>query len=68
MAGIGAAAGLAASHVAVAGGVGAASTLSQTVEADVQHGARQIAKELAKFFLQEGWIAQEQYDKLFWDR
>ena len=68
VAGIGAAAGLAASHVAVAGGVGAATALSQTVEADVQHGAKQIAKELAKFFLQEGWIAQEQNDKLVWDR
>ena len=68
MAGIGAAAGLAASRVALAGGVGAATALSQTVEADVQHGARQIAKDLAKLFVQQGWIGQEQADKLFWDR
>ena len=68
MAGIGAAAGLAASRAALAGGVGVATALSQTVEADVQHGAKQIAKELAKLFVQQGWIAQEQADKLFWDR
>jgi hypothetical protein len=52
----------------VAGGVGAATALSQTVEADIQHGAKQIAKDLAKLFVQQGWIAQEQADKLFWDR
>ena len=68
MAGIGTAAGLAASRAALAGGVGVATALSQTVEADVQHGAKQIAKELAKLFVQQGWIAQEQADKLFWDR
>jgi len=68
MAGVGAAAGLAASRAAVAGGVGAATALSQTVEADVQHGAKQIAKDLAKLFVEQGWIAQEQADKLFWDR
>ena len=68
MAGMGAAAGLAASRAAVAGGVGAATALSQTVEADIQHGAKQIAKDLAKLFVQQGWIAQEQADKLFWDR
>ena len=68
MAGIGAAAGLAASRAALAGGGGVATALSQTVEADVQHGAKQIAKELAKLFVQQGWIAQEQADKLFWDR
>src|SRR5215467_639763 len=68
MAGIGEAAGLAASRAALAGGVGVATALSQTVEADVQHGAKQIAKELAKFFVEQGWIAQEQADKLFWDR
>jgi hypothetical protein len=67
-AGVGAAAGLAASRVAVAGGVGAATALSQTVEADVKHGAKQVVKELAKFFVEQGWIAQEQADKLFWDR
>lgn len=68
MAGMGAAAGLAASHIAVAGGVGVATSLSQTVEADTKHGAKQIAKELAKLFVEQGWIAQEQADKLFWDR
>jgi Domain of unknown function (DUF4410) len=68
MAGFGAAAGLAASHAAAAGGVGAATALSQTVEADVKHGAKQIAKELAKLFVEQGWIAQKQADKLFWDR
>ena len=66
MAGMGAVAGLAASRAAVAGG--AATALSQTVEADIQHGAKQIAKDLAKLFVQQGWIAQEQADKLFWDR
>jgi len=54
--------------VAAAAGVGAVGARSQTVEADVQHGAKQIAKELAKLFVQQGWIAQEQADKLFWDR
>jgi hypothetical protein len=68
MAGFGAAAGLAASHAAAAGGVGVATALSQTVEADTKHGAKQIAKELAKLFVEQGWIAQEQADKLFWDR
>ena len=68
MAGFGAAAGLAASHAAAAGGVGVATSLSQTVEADVRHGAKQIAKELATLFVEQGWIAQEQADKLFWDR
>jgi len=68
MAGFGAAAGMAASHVAAAGGLGAATALSQTVEADVKHGAKQIAKELAKLFVEQGWITQKQADKLFWDR
>src|SRR5262245_37428057 len=68
MAGFGAAAGAAASSAATAGGVGVATALSQTVDADVKHGAKQIAKELAKLFVQQGWIAQEQADKLFWDR
>src|SRR5262245_35998003 len=68
MAGFGAAAGAAASSMAAAGGVGAATALSQTVEADVKHGAKQIAKEIAKLCVQQGWIAQEQADKLFWDR
>jgi len=54
--------------VAAAGGVGVATSLSQTVEADVKHGAKQIAKELAKLFVEQGWITQKQADKLFWDR
>ena len=41
---------------------------SQTAEADIQHGAKQIAKELAKLFVEQGWIAQAEADKLFWDR
>ena len=68
MAGVGAAAGMAASQMAAAGGLGAATALSQTVQADVEHGAKQIAKELAKLFVEQGWIAQKQADKLFWDR
>src|SRR5262245_41198625 len=68
MAGMGPAAGLAASHAAAAGGLGVVTARSQTVEADVQHGAKQIAKELAKLFVQQGWVAQEKADKLFWDR
>src|SRR5262245_25937681 len=55
-------------RLAAAGGVGTVTRRSQTVEADVQHGAKQIAKELAKLFVQQGWIAQEQADRLFWDR
>src|SRR5258705_1472552 len=68
MAGMGAAAGLAASHVAAAGGVGVATSLSQTVEADGKHGAKQIAKELAQLFVEHGWLTQKQADTPFWDR
>jgi len=68
MAGVGAAAGLAASSAAASGGVGLATAHSQTAEADIQHGAKQIAKELAKLFVEQGWIAQAEADKLFWDR
>jgi hypothetical protein len=68
MSGAGAAAGRAAQSAAVAGGIGLASERSQTVEADTQHAAREIAKQLAKFFVEQGWITQEQADKLFWDR
>jgi len=67
-AGMGAAAGVAAARVAAAAGVGVIGARSQTVEADAGHGAKQIAKELAKFFVEQGWIAQEQADKLYWDR
>jgi hypothetical protein len=41
---------------------------SQTAEADAQHAAREIAKQLAKFFVEQRWITQDQADKLFWDR
>jgi hypothetical protein len=41
---------------------------SQTAEADAQHTAREIAKELAKFFVEQGWITQDAANKLFWDR
>jgi len=68
MSGAGAAAGRAAQSAAVAGGIGLASERSQTVEADTQHAAREIAKQLAKFFVEQGWITQDQADKLFWDR
>jgi hypothetical protein len=68
MAGVGAAAALAGARAGAAGGLGVATELSQTVEADVQHSAKQIAKDLAKLFVQQGWITQEQADKLLWDR
>jgi len=46
-----------------------ATSLSQTVEADVKHGAKQIAKELAKLFRRAGvGSRRRQADKLFWDR
>jgi hypothetical protein len=67
MGGAGAAAGRAAS-AAVAAGIGLASERSQTVEADTQHAARAIAKDLAKFFVEQHWITQDQADKLSWDR
>jgi hypothetical protein len=68
MAGAGAAAGRAAQSAAVAGGIGLATERSQTAEADTKHAAREIARQLAKFFVEQGWITQAQADKLFWDR
>lgn len=68
MGGAGAAAGRAATSAAVSGGIGLASERSQTAEADTQHAAREIAKELAKFFVEQRWITQDQANKLFWDR
>ncbi len=53
---------------AVAAGIGVASERSQTAEADTKHAARAVAKDLAKFFVEQGWITQEQANKLFWDR
>ena len=68
MAGMGEAAAVAGSRAGAAGGLGVATELSQTVDADVKHSAKQIAKDLAKLFVQQGWITQEQADKLSWDR
>jgi len=68
MSGAGAAAGRAATTAAASAGIGLASERSQTAEADTQHAAREIAKELAKFFVEQGWITQDDANKLFWDR
>jgi hypothetical protein len=68
MAGAGAAAGRAGQSAAVATGVGLATERQQTAEADVKHGAREIARTLAKFFVEQRWITQDQANKLFWDR
>jgi ribosomal protein S11 len=68
MGGAGAAAGRAATSAAVSGGLGLVTERSQTAEADAQHAAREIAKQLAKFFVEQRWITQDQADKLFWDR
>ena len=56
MVGVGAAAGRAAASAAVSGGVGLATERSQTVESDASHTATEIAKVLAKFFAEQGWI------------
>src|SRR5262245_26549857 len=58
----------AATTAAASAGIGFASERSQTAEADAQHAARAIAKELAKFFVEQGRISQDTADKLFWDR
>jgi hypothetical protein len=36
--------------------------------ANSRHAAREIAKELAKFFVEQRWITQDQANKFFWDR
>jgi hypothetical protein len=59
MSGAGAAAGRAATTAAALAGIGFASERSKTAEADAQHAAREIAKELAKFFVEQGWISQD---------
>src|SRR5262245_45295650 len=64
----GAAAVRAATTAAAWSGIGFASERSQTAGADAQHAAREIAKELAKFFVEQGWITQDAANKLFWDR
>jgi hypothetical protein len=56
-AGVGAAAGRAAAGAAASAGVGVVSARSHTVEADAKAAAAEIAKELAKFFAEQGWIA-----------
>jgi Domain of unknown function (DUF4410) len=56
MAGAGAAAGRAASSAAASAGIGIASARSQTVEADAKAAAAEIAKELGKLFVEQGWI------------
>ena len=68
MSGAGAAAGRAATSAAASGGIGLTSERSQTAEADAQHAAREIAKQLAHFFVEQHWITQDQANKLFWDR
>jgi hypothetical protein len=67
MAGVSAGVGMAASRAGAAGGVGVATEFSPTVGTDVQHGAKQIAKNLATLFVRQGGITQEKADKLFWD-
>ena len=55
----GAAAGRAATSVAVSSGVTAATAHSQSVEGDATYVADEIAKVLKKFFVEQGWIAPE---------
>ena len=59
MGGVGAAAGRAATSVAVSAGVGLATERSQTVEGDAKHTADEIAKVLKKFFAEQGWVSPE---------
>ena len=56
MAGVGAAAGRAASSALVSGGVGIATERSQGVDGDAKHTAEQITQTLKKFFVEQGWI------------
>ena len=56
MAGVGAAAGRAATSAMVSGGVGIATERSQGVDGDAKHTAEEIAKTLKKFFVEQGWI------------
>jgi hypothetical protein len=59
MAGVGAATGRAAESAAVSAGVGLMTARSQTVEGDAKHTAEQVAKELKKLFIEQGWIAPQ---------
>jgi hypothetical protein len=68
MAGAGGMMGRAVQGAVGAAGIGLATERSQTAEADAQHGARQIARQLAGFFVKQGWISQAQADTLQWDR
>jgi len=57
MAGVGAAAGRAASSAVLSGGIGIATERSQGVDGDAKHTAEQITQTLKKFFVEQGWIA-----------
>src|SRR5262249_28467569 len=57
MAGVGAAAGRAASSAVLSGGIGLATERSQGVDGDAKHTAEQITQTLKKFFIEQGWIA-----------
>ena len=57
MAGVGAAAGRAATSAVVSSGVGVATAHSQTVEGDAKNTADEITKTLKKLFVDQGWIA-----------
>ena len=56
MAGAGAAAGRAAETAAMSTGIGVMTARSQTVEGDAKNTADEIAKQLKKFFVEQGWI------------
>ena len=57
MAGVGAAAGRAATSATVGGTTGVLTERSQTVEGDAANMAKEIAKTLRQFFIQQRWIA-----------
>src|SRR5438094_7094755 len=59
MAGVGAAAGRAATSAMVSGGVGIATERSQGVDGDAKHTAEEITKTLKKFFVEQGWITPQ---------
>jgi len=54
--GVGAAAGRAAASAALSGGLGVATAHRQSVEADAQRTAREVARRLAHFFASQGWL------------
>lgn len=59
MGGVGAAAGRAATAAATSAGIGVLTGRSQTVEADDKAAAKEIAEELRKLFVREGWVAPQ---------